>query len=74
MLTIMCQVLFICQIFYATGISLAKLSIVALYLRIFPNRVFYRIILATSFVIVAMWICSILVTIFQVKLLKMANT
>jgi hypothetical protein len=59
------KVLFVCQIFYATSISLAKLSIVALYIRVFPNPLFHKIILATSALIIAMWVCSIFVTIFQ---------
>lgn len=44
---------------------LVKISIVTSYLRVFPTTVFRRIMYALSAAIVAVWICSILVTIFQ---------
>ena len=54
------------QIFYATSISLAKLSIMACYLRVFSqNGILCKIMLANGAVVVALFICSVLVTVFQ---------
>ena len=50
---------------YATALMLVKISIVVSYLRVFPTKVFRWIMYALSACIVAVWICSILVTIFQ---------
>lgn len=50
---------------YATALMLVKISIVTSYLRVFPTVTFRRIMFALSAAIVAVWICSILVTIFQ---------
>ena len=50
---------------YVTALMLVKISIVTSYLRVFPTTVFKRIMYALSAGIVAVWICSILVTIFQ---------
>lgn len=50
---------------YATALMLVKISIVTSYLRVFPTVLFRRIMYALSAAIVAVWICSILVTIFQ---------
>jgi hypothetical protein len=50
---------------YATALMLVKISIVVSYLRVFPTTLFRRVMIALSASIVAVWICSILVTIFQ---------
>ncbi|KIW88593.1 uncharacterized protein Z519_10639 [Cladophialophora bantiana CBS 173.52] len=59
------QTLWTCQIMYVTALMLVKISIVASYLRVFPTTVFRRIMYALGVAIIAVWICSILVTIFQ---------
>lgn len=46
---------------------LVKISIVASYLRVFPTKIFRWTMYILSTAIVAVWICSILVTIFQCK-------
>jgi hypothetical protein len=55
----------VCQILYATAITFTKASIIALYLRILPKTLFRRLMYVTAAVILALWICSVLVTIFQ---------
>jgi hypothetical protein len=57
---------------YATALMLVKISIVTSYLRVFPTTLFRRIMYALSACIVAVWICSILVTIFQCKPVRSA--
>jgi hypothetical protein len=57
--------LIVCQIMYITGLTLAKCSIMACYLRIFPGETFRKSIYITGFVIFAIWICGVLITIFQ---------
>jgi hypothetical protein len=52
---------------YVTALMLVKLSIVVSYLRVFPTTLFRRTMYALSAAIVSVWICSILVTIFQCK-------
>ena len=60
------QVLWINNLLYSTALMCVKLSIVACYLRVFPNkRIFRKIIWANAVVIIALWICSIFVGIFQ---------
>lgn len=50
---------------YVTALMLVKISIVVSYLRVFPTTIFRRTMYALSVGIVCVWICSILVTIFQ---------
>lgn len=52
---------------YVTALMLVKLSIVVSYIRVFPTTTFRRIMYALSAAIISVWICSILVTIFQCK-------
>ena len=60
------QILWINNHLYSTALCCVKCSIVACYLRVFPNQtLFRRIIWGNTFVIVALWICSIFVGIFQ---------
>ncbi len=55
---------------YATGTTLTKFSIMASYLRIFPNETFRRLIYATGAIVFAIWVCSVVVTIFQCLTVK----
>lgn len=50
---------------YVTALMLVKISIVTSYLRVFPTKLFRRVMYTLSAAIVGVWICSILVTIFQ---------
>jgi hypothetical protein len=50
---------------YATAVTLTKASIIASYLRVLPTPIFRQLMYATAALITAMWICSVLVTIFQ---------
>ncbi|KIX05878.1 uncharacterized protein Z518_03851 [Rhinocladiella mackenziei CBS 650.93] len=59
------QTLWTCQIMYVTALMLVKISIVVSYIRVFPTTTFRRIMYALAAAIVSVWICSILVTIFQ---------
>ena len=59
------QTLFVCQVLYATAVTITKTSIIASYLRIFPTAVFGYLMAITTAVIVALWICSVFITIFQ---------
>ncbi|EXJ89155.1 hypothetical protein A1O3_02219 [Capronia epimyces CBS 606.96] len=59
------QTLWICQVMYVTALMLVKTSIVVSYLRVFPTTLFRRTMYALSVGIICVWICSILVTIFQ---------
>ena len=57
---------------YATALMLVKISIVTSYLRVFPTALFRRVMYALSASIIAVWMCSILVTIFQCKPVRSA--
>ena len=57
---------------YATALMLVKISIVTSYLRVFPTALFRRVMYALSGCIIAVWMCSILVTIFQCKPVRSA--
>ncbi|KAL6249830.1 hypothetical protein RBB50_003686 [Rhinocladiella similis] len=61
------QTLWICQVMYVTALMLVKISIVVSYIRVFPTPTFRRIMYALSAAILSVWLCSILVTIFQCK-------
>ncbi|KAK4948100.1 hypothetical protein LTR10_013154 [Elasticomyces elasticus] len=61
------QTLWICQVMYVTALMLVKLSIVVSYLRVFPTTIFRRTMYTLSAAIVGVWLCSILITIFQCK-------
>jgi len=61
------KLLYVCQIFYATGLAMVKGSIIASYFRIFPNHLFRKLMYVTGVVVIAVWICSIFVTIFQCR-------
>lgn len=52
---------------YVTALMLVKISIVVSYIRVFPTPTFRRIMYALSAAILSVWLCSILVTIFQCK-------
>ena len=52
---------------YATALSLVKVSIIASFLRIFPQRPFRLTMWAMLICISLVWVCSILVTIFQCR-------
>ncbi|KAJ9609042.1 hypothetical protein H2200_006813 [Cladophialophora chaetospira] len=66
------QTLWICQIMYATALMLVKISIVTSYLRVFPTTLFRRVMYILSAFIIGVWICSIMVTIFQCKPVRSA--
>ena len=51
---------------------LVKISIVTSYLRVFPTTLFRRVMYALSGCVIAVWMCSILVTIFQCKPVRSA--
>jgi hypothetical protein len=55
----------VCQVLYATAVTFTKASIIASYLRILPKALFRRLMYVTGAVILASWICSVLITIFQ---------
>jgi hypothetical protein len=59
------QYLFTCQALYATAVTLTKLSIVNSYIRVFPTPWFHRLMYGTAAIIVAFWVCSVFITIFQ---------
>lgn len=59
------QLMFVAQILYAFAIALTKLSILASYLRIFPDPRLRTLIIYTAGFTVAFCIVSVLVTIFQ---------
>lgn len=59
------QILIVCQVLYATAVTLTKISIIASYIRVFPTRTFHRFMYITAGVIVGFWVCSVLVTVFQ---------
>jgi hypothetical protein len=50
---------------YGTAIMFTKCSIIASYLRIFPNPVLRRVVQITGIVVLAIWLCSLFVIIFQ---------
>jgi hypothetical protein len=66
-------IFFAIQAFYATSIALAKLSIVALYLRVFPHQLLHKISFTTSGLIVIMWISSIIAIIIEAIQTKGGN-
>ncbi|EDU41586.1 hypothetical protein PtrSN002B_008574 [Pyrenophora tritici-repentis] len=57
--------LFICQILYAFAIAFTKLSIIASYLRLFPDKMFRIWMYILSFSIVGLWFTGVFVTVFQ---------
>lgn len=59
------QALYGCYLSYATAITFTKCSIVASYLRLFPNEKFRWIIKIAAVVIIALWICSVFAIIFE---------
>lgn len=66
------QALFAGCLTYATAITLTKCSIIASYLRIFPNQTFRHVMYGTGIVIILMWMCSVLVTILQCQPIESA--
>lgn len=50
-LDIIVSVDYMCQIFWALVIYFVKMSILALYIRIFPNHIFYRYCIATMILV-----------------------
>jgi hypothetical protein len=59
------KILLVCQVLYATAITSTKLSIIATYLRVLPNRKLHRLLYCTGALILGLWVCSVFVTIFQ---------
>jgi hypothetical protein len=59
------QTLIVCQVLYATAVTLTKISIIASYIRVFPTRTFHYFMYITAAVIIGLWVCAVLVTIFQ---------
>ena len=57
--------MFVTQIFYSLAIAFTKLSIMVLYLRIFPGNTLRKIIFATSAFTGAFCVASVCATIFQ---------
>ena len=55
------------QIFYSTSAAFVKCSIMACYLRVFPNKTFRKVVFITGGVVVANWICAVLINIFQCR-------
>jgi len=58
------KTLFCTYIAYATAITFTKCSIIASYLRIFPDPRIRKIALATGAIVVAFWFCSVFAIIF----------
>lgn len=59
------QSLYGCYLSYATAITLVKLSLIASYLRIFPNPRFRRLVLSTGVLVLLLWICSVFVIVLE---------
>jgi hypothetical protein len=57
--------IFLCQIFYAVAIAVTKLSILAMYIRIFPNKLIRNISYGVGAFTVLFGLASACVTIFQ---------
>ena len=57
--------MFVAQILYAFAIAFTKLSILASYLRIFPDQRLRGVILGTAAFTIAFCVTSVLVTVFQ---------
>ena len=55
------------QVFYSTSSALVKCSIMACYLRVFPNKTFRKVIYTTGGVVLANWITAVSVNIFQCR-------
>jgi hypothetical protein len=58
------KILFVCYIAYSCSITFTKCSIIASYLRIFPDKNLRRILFAVAFVVISFWIASIFAIIF----------
>jgi hypothetical protein len=57
---------------YATAITLTKCSIIASYLRIFPNQHIHLLVYCTGSLIAVMWCISMVVTIMQCQPIESA--
>lgn len=55
------------QIIFLTGIMLAKISVLQLYLRIFPSKGFRITVFVTHGIVLAWWAAITLLSIFQCK-------
>lgn len=60
------------QIIFVTGIMLAKLSVLQLYLRIFPSRPFRIVVYIAHGIVISWWAAITLLTIFQCKPIEKA--
>ena len=59
------QTLWVCQVMYATSLTLVKLSIIASYLRIFPTVIIRRVMYVLGGSVIAVWFVNVFGTIFQ---------
>lgn len=64
------QTLWICQVMYSTALTLAKLSIISSYHRLFPTTSLRRTMYTLGLFIILVWICNIFTTIFQCSPVK----
>jgi hypothetical protein len=63
-----------CQVLYKTGVAIAKMSMLLLYLRIFQTNGFRRAVYVVMFLVVGAAIGTILPTIFQCNPIQKAWT
>jgi hypothetical protein len=63
-----------CQVLYKTGVAIAKMSMLLLYLRIFQTNGFRRAVYVVMFLVVGTAIGTILPTIFQCNPIQKAWT
>ena len=59
--------MFVANVFYACAIATTKLSIIASYLRIFPNSGLRKFMYVTGVFIIGLWISAIFATVFQCR-------
>jgi hypothetical protein len=58
------KILFVCYIAYSSAITFTKCSIIASYLRIFPDKKLRMVMFLVGFVVIAFWIASVFSIIF----------
>jgi hypothetical protein len=58
------KILFVCYIAYSCSITFTKCSIIASYLRIFPDKILRRVLFVVGFVVISFWIASVFAIIF----------
>lgn len=66
------KLLVVSQIIFTTGLMLVKVSILQLYLRIFPSKRFKIAVYIITGVVISWWTAITLLTIFQCKPIEMS--